>query len=323
MKYEQFVQEMKNEQIETPNVKRTIWQSKGQLVLTTFILLLLILPILTMVTFLYYGKGAKSAELMEVAVQSTYVTTPNAHTHPMEIDLSFQPLSMRLEMEEWKVIGREEYPVKTHTFQYVLGHLQKVETQSRLERQMKTKYTNEWRSWLAHPKGRVPFHSDEEWQKVSGLPEGTVIEAYLSLRSVQPVQEVLQQFPEVSVRWAAIDTGVEETMTSKEGDWLLPLGYPVQKDTTNWSPFKDEKDHEAVFRRILTFLTPYEQQVAQMTGEKTLALAERLVYVQKQEELQTYGVVVTGSKQSIEALQQHPLIKEMKVGEVKLWNWHE
>ena len=227
--------------------------------------------------------------------------------------------SMGLSFEQYKQIGDEVYPIKHYDTRFMLNDLVEKKISSKLEKTY-PKNPTETNQWLDHPQNRAEFNSTEERQKLKGLPNETVVEAYISLNDLYTVDEVIKKMPEVDVTWAAIYTGIEDTMLSAEGNVVSPIGYPVQPDQTNWSPFKGSPSHEQTFLSILHFLANYEETATAVSPHKNLDLKERINYLE-QHDMKTYAVVITGPKAEIEQLQNHKMIKHVKLGEVKLWNW--
>ncbi len=325
--YEKWIQQVSEETSTIPSttVKKAVNRSKWKLMLGTLTLFLLILPMMYLFTYYYYAFGTKSTTLMEVAHQTVYVTEPNVALKPMETEMEFSPFTMKLQYEGWKQIGKEWLPVKTYDTTFTLGQATKQNVTSSLQKRPESKYPQEQSAWLAHPLNAVPFETPREWEKVRGLPDGTVVEAYVSFHHLMSVEKVKQMLPNVDVVWAAIDTGVEETMLSEDGNVVSPLGYHVQRqEDIPWSPYREDVDHEEVFLNILTYLEKHEREATFLSSHKALALKERIQYLKKQQgPMQTYGVVITGPKKEIEALQEEQRIREMKVGEVMLWNWYD
>lgn len=301
------------------NIQKAIRSSRWKLILFTITIALLIVPTGFMVTFIYYAFGTKSTTLMDIASYTMYVTEPNTTLEELEFDMDFSLFSMDLSFEQFKQIGDEVYPVKTYDLTFAFNKLVGKEISSRLEKAY-PKYPTETNQWLVHPRKIPEFSTTEEALKLAGLPEETVVEAYLSFNDLYPAKDVVKAMDGVDVTWAAVYTGVEDTMLSADGNVVSPIGYPVLPDTTNWSPFKDATSNETVFLDLLKYLEPYEEIAVDVSAHKNLELAERIDYLEKNG-FKTYGVVVTGPKDNVEKLQSNPMIRYMKLGEVKLWNW--
>ncbi|MEG0472402.1 MAG: anti sigma factor C-terminal domain-containing protein [Solibacillus sp.] len=322
--YEKLIQKAKQEgeEINEHSTKKTfnaIRFSKWKLILTSVIVVLLIVPTCFMFTVFYYAFGTKSTTLMDITSQTQYITEPNITLEELEFDMDFSLFSMKLDFIQYKQIGKEIYPVKNYENTFILNNLTEKKIDSKLEK-LYPKYPTQTNPWLVHPENSYEFNNAKEWWILEGLPDETVVEAYVSLNELYDVEHVQSEFENVDVTWATVYTGVEEKNLSAEGSVVSPIGYPVGRDTTNWSPFKNSISHEQTFLEILEFLAPYEQIATDVSQHKNLALQERIEYV-KQNGFKTYAVVVTGPKVEVDKLQQSQIVRLMKLGEVKLWNW--
>lgn len=318
--YEKLIHKAKQDGMKQTNegsktVKKAINSSKWRLIFSTLTVLLLIVPTCYMLTYMYYAFGTKSTTLMDVTSKTLYITEPNTTLEELEFDMDFSLFSMKLSFEQYKQIGDEFYPAKTYDLQFVFNNLVKKEMKSYLEK-IYPKYPSQTNQWLAHPKQHVEFNSEQEWRVLSGLPDETVVEAYMSLNDLYSVEEVMNEMENIDVTWAAIYTGTEDKME----EVISPIGYPVQPNQTSWSPFRDSTSHEETFLNMLKDIEPYEEIAAGVSPHKNLKLTERIDYLE-QHGFKTYGVVVTGPKTEIESLQDSELVRYMKLGEVKLWNW--
>ncbi|MFJ8518072.1 anti-sigma factor [Lysinibacillus xylanilyticus] len=303
-------------------IKRTIFTSKSKLIFATLTMLLLIVPISFMLTLMYYAFGTKSTTLMEVASKTLYVTEPNTSLEEIEFDMSFSPFSMKLAFEQYKRIGEEDYKANKYDLRFFLGGLSKKEVTTSLER-VAPKNPTETNPWLIHPENKnLNLDIGREWRVLDGLPDETVVEAYISFYDLMTVKEVEDAMPNVDVVWAAVDTGVEKTNLSKDGYVVSPIGYPVQRDSSTWSPFKDATSNEEEFKDILKTLENHEELATAISSAKNLALPERIAYINKHG-VKTYGVVVTGPKKDVltSLEKMNKIVRYLKVGEVKLWNW--
>ncbi|MFC7686361.1 anti sigma factor C-terminal domain-containing protein [Ureibacillus sp. GCM10028918] len=322
--YEKLIHKARNEGVSHPadgtkKVKRAINTSKWKIILSTITVILLIVPTCYMLTFAYYAFGTKSTTLMDVSSMTLYITEPNTTLEEMEFDMDFSLFSMNLSFQQYKQIGDEFYPAKHYDLDFVLNDLVKREEDSKLEK-IYPSYPTQTNQWIAHPKQMIEFDNAKEWRVLAGLPEETVVEAYISLDNLYQVEEVENEMENVDVTWAAIYTGMEETMLSADGDVVSPIGYPVQPDETYWSPFRESASHEETFLDMLKGLQPYERIAEEVSAHKNLELKERIEYIEKNG-FETYGVVVTGPKSEVVSLRELDMVRYMKVGEVKLWNW--
>ncbi|MEK4386236.1 anti sigma factor C-terminal domain-containing protein [Solibacillus sp. FSL W7-1464] len=323
--YDKLLEKAKKEEIQPTKkgkkkMKRAINSSRWKLILSTLTIVLLIVPVCYILTFSYYAFGTKSTTLMDIASKTLYITEPNTTLEEMEFDMDFSLFSMDLSFEQYKQIGDELYPVKNYDLHFVLDELVGKEADSKLEK-LYPKNPTDKNQWIAHPRQfLVDFSNYNEWKVLYGLPEETVVEAYISLNDLYEVKEVENAMKNVHVTWAAIYTGTEDKMLSSSGNIISPIGYPVQPDQSYWSPFRDSRSHEETFLEMLKDLLPYEELAVKVSPHKSLELKERIHYIEKNG-YETYGVVVTGPKNEIESLEKLEMVRFLKVGEVKLWNW--
>ncbi|KRG12585.1 anti-sigma factor [Lederbergia galactosidilytica] len=289
-------------------------------ILISLAIILLILPILTLTTFVYYGFGGKADRLMDVAIYTVYVTEPNISLRPMEIEDDIGLFSMHVLFDVYKRIGKEDYKAGDYDILFNLSQPDFLKKNYYLDRPMPEIPTKEAER-LLHPTAVIPFWVGEEWSKLNGLPDGTVAELYLSLSEVLDPAEVSQLMPKgVEVRWLAVDTGLEAEQQDVDGLPLTPIGYPVQVDSTTWSPFNGrEKSNQEVFLDLLDTMEQNEDVAVKVASAKSLALNERIAYL-KENDIKVYGAVVTGPTPELRKLKDVKEFRAMKVGEVKLWN---
>ncbi|QED47897.1 anti-sigma factor [Cytobacillus dafuensis] len=290
-------------------------------IMVSLAVLLLIVPVMTLSTFLYYGIGGKANKQIEVATKTIYITEPNMSLEEMELEEEIGFFSMDIYFDIYKKIGKEDYKAGDYKVHYVLDKPGFPERNMQTERPLKEIASMET-DHLIHPDALVPPGFDHQWDILKGLPDGTVGEVYLSLNKVMDPDELEKQLGnEVEVRWVAVDTGMESKQLDKEGLPISPIGFPLQIDQTTWSPFNGrEQTNEEVFIDTLEFLQKNEESAEKIARAKSLSLNERIPYI-KENGVQVYGAVVTGPIPELRKLEQNELIRAMKVGEVKLWNW--
>lgn len=330
--YEEFLQESisefdKEHSINESKQKKIIQIGKNTARNTTVMIslafLLLIIPIITLSTYLYYGINGKADKLIEITGQTLYVTKPNISLEEMEIEDEINLFSMKIDFDLFKKIGSEDYDVGDYSIKFDLGEARNPEIQWDLERPFRRIPMETNHEVLHHPNSLVEFNS--EWSMLKGLPEGTVSEVYLSLRETMTKEELMKMMPsDVEVRWLAVDTGVEEDMLDSGGNVVSPIGYPAQYDSTTWSPFNpnlggnENKSMEEMFLGILDLLEENEE-LAETVAERNLSINERREYIDNNG-INIYGAVITGPTASIRKLESQHGVRSMKVGEVKLWN---
>ncbi|MEO2076781.1 MAG: anti-sigma factor [Bacillus sp. (in: firmicutes)] len=328
--YQNFIKNTKKEykksHILTEEDQRTIFNvGKNHARLTNIFIslavLLLIIPVMTLITYFYYAIGGRADKLIEVASNTIYVTEPNINLEKIKIEDEIGLFSMHILFDVNKRIGKEDYKAGNYDIFFALDQPNFPKKTSLLERPLPEIPSVETET-LLHPDAKVPFDTRGEWDILKGLPDGTVAEVYVSFSALHKPEEMEQIMPkETEVRWLAVDTGLEEKQVDKEGVPITAIGYPAQVDSTIWSPFNGrEQTNEEVFMDILTQLSKNEEVATKVARAKSLELKERIAYIKKNG-IQVYGAVVTGPTSELRKLEQMKEVRAVKVGEVKLWNW--
>ena len=311
----------------------TILKKSRQKALTTNILislavLLLITPILTLLTYFYYGFGGQDARAntqIDVASDVIEITEPNMYVKRMELEEDIGFFSMDLNFDVFKRIGKEEYRVGEYDINYMLDQPEFPERNLMLDRPHPEIPQRDHASFFVHPSISVPYEFEREWDIVESLPDGTVVEAYVSFTDSMAPDEVREinpgLDPNIDFLWLAVDTGMESQIVDDQGLPVTPMGYPIYQDPPTWTPFDNRQDNEDVFMGILKNLQKNEEQATKIARAKTLALDERVNYIEENG-IEIYGAVVTGPAPEIRKLQDNDQVRSLKVGEVKLWNWH-
>ncbi|MCM3766439.1 anti-sigma factor [Neobacillus niacini] len=327
--YQSFLTESMQDYEESHKVpekgqKRLLKAGRNQALRTNIMIslavLLLIVPVLTLSSYLYYAIGGKANHLIELASKTIYVTEPNMSLEEMELEEDIGFFTMDLYFDVFKRIGKEDYQAGKYSVGFALDQPNFPERDMKLERPLPVIGTMET-DRLYHPDGTYE-NVDSDWDILDHLPDGTVGEIYLSLSQIMKPQELEKQLgDDVEVRWGAVDTGLEDKNLYEAEYVVAPIGFPLQIDTTTWSPFNGrEKTNEEVFLDILKFLAKDEKTAEKISRAKSLALQKRIPYIEKHG-VQIYGAVVTGPTTELRKLKGNDLIRVMKVGEVKLWNW--
>ncbi|TCN26147.1 anti-sigma factor [Mesobacillus foraminis] len=290
-------------------------------VMISVAILLLILPVMTLLSYLYYAIGGRADHLIEVTSKTIYVTEPNISIEEMEIEDDIGFFSMNIFFDVYKRIGKQDYKAGDYDIYFALDQPAFPKKNMVLERPLPENPTGETENML-HPKANIPFSVSGEWNMLKGLPNGTVAEVYLSFSNLMDPEEIEEFLPtETEVQWLAVHTGLEAKQTDGEGIPIAPIGYPAQIDTTTWSPFNGrDQTNQEVFMDILALLEENEIVSEKVARAKSLDMTKRLAFL-KANGIEVYGAVVTGPTPELRKLEQIEEIRAMKVGEVKLWNW--
>ncbi|MFE8696074.1 anti sigma factor C-terminal domain-containing protein [Cytobacillus sp. FJAT-53684] len=328
--YQSFLNESmqdygKSHIIPKKNQKRLIKAGRNHALRTNIMIslavLLLIVPVLTLSSYLYYAFGGKANHLIDIATKTIYVTEPNMSLEEMELEEDIGFFTMNVYFDVFKWIGKEDYKAGAYSVRFALSNPNIPERDMKLERPLPNIGGMET-DMLYHPDGPYGKTAYSDWDILKHLPDGTVGEIYLSLDRLMKPEEIEKQLGnKVEVRWVAVDTGLEDKSLYEAEYSVAPIGYPLQIDSTTWSPFNGrDKSNEEVFLDILHFLAKDEKTAEKISRARSLVLKERIPYIEKNG-IHVYGAVVTGPTSELRKLKDNDWIRTMKVGEVKLWNW--
>lgn len=189
-----------------------------------------------------------------------------------------------------------------------------------------------------------------DWSRLEKLPEGTVAEAYVSFNRFFSTDELLKQFENRNMEavWFAVDTGPDMRFGSEDEVIIHPVGFPASPvwhhDDLTVTSYKEEK--RGWFGKVVSSGGHYPSVETYGDGElrneqfkKSLRLLQEykliadrvapfidvdasLEYID-QNGIHLYGAVVTGPVKELLTLQEVSWVRDLRVGEVRLWNWTE
>ncbi|MGG4094104.1 anti-sigma factor [Paenibacillus lautus] len=189
-----------------------------------------------------------------------------------------------------------------------------------------------------------------DWSRLEKLPEGTVAEAYVSFNRFFTTDELLKQFENRNMEpvWFAVDTGPDDRFGRGDGVISHPVGFPSypvwHHDDLTVTSYKEEK--RGWFGKIVSSGGHYPSIDTYGDGElrnehfvKSLRLLQEydliadrvapfvdvdasLAYVEKNG-VRLYGAVITGPVKELLTLREVSWVRDLRVGEVRLWNWTE
>ncbi|WP_127593736.1 anti-sigma factor [Paenibacillus lautus] len=189
-----------------------------------------------------------------------------------------------------------------------------------------------------------------DWSRLEKLPEGTVAEAYVSFNRFFTTDELLKQFENRNMEavWFAVDTGPDERFGGGDDVISNPVGFPSypvwHHDDLTITSYKEEK--RGWFGKIVSSGGHYPSIETYGDGElrnehfiKSLRLLQEydliadrvapfvdvdasLAYVE-QNGVRLYGAVITGPVKELLTLREVSWVRDLRVGEVRLWNWTE
>ncbi|MDH6671531.1 hypothetical protein M2277_002181 [Paenibacillus sp. LBL] len=206
------------------------------------------------------------------------------------------------------------------------------------------------REKLEEPKSGDSSTKSGDWSRLEKLPEGTVAEAYVSFNRFFTTDELLKQFENRNMEavWFAVDNGPDTRFGGEDEVISNPIGFPAypvwHHDDLTVTSYEEEK--RGWFGKVVSSGGHYPSVETYGDGElrnehfkKSLRLlqeyeliAERvapfvdvdasLAYVE-QNGVHLYGAVVTGPVKELLTLREVSWVRDLRVGEVQLWNWSD
>ncbi|TGB01100.1 anti-sigma factor [Halobacillus salinus] len=302
-------------------IKNSIRNARFSMTAFVTMIILLIVPVLMMASYLYYGWGQKAEDLIQVAIQTVYVTEPNVSLEEMDVERTFGLFTFDVDMDVYKRVGRNDISLGDWEVSYNFSEAESPKRNYIIENPPKDIPRPETQQ-LFHPDAAISNHEMNPFIELDKLPEGTVAEVFISLEDTYSPDDMRSVLEEVDAEWVwyAIDTGLEAKGESSEGGYLPPIGYPAKPDPDGWSPYNSREQNEEQFMDSLRFLEKYESQATTLAHAKWLDLDERIDYLEANG-LKAYGGVVTGPTKELLKLRDNEAIREVHIGEVRLWNW--
>jgi hypothetical protein len=204
-------------------------------------------------------------------------------------------------------------------------------------------------SLFCHPEDGTKVEVLDDVVILEKLPEGTVAEAFISLDKLYEVDEILGKLENKELKpiWFAVDIGCE-----KEDFINNLIGFPYQTlwNETYWaldsrteeeisekgmwnskvvtetrsSPgiesYGDGEIRSENFMKNLKYLQEYEEIANEVTPFGYLDLDNKIIYLTKNG-VRIYGLAITGPSKEILKLKEEEWVTNIKVGEVRFWNW--
>src|SRR5690606_13721279 len=122
-------------------------------IMISLAVLLLIVPVLTLSSYLYYAIGGKANHLIEIASKTIYVTEPNMSIEEMELEEDIGFFTMNLYFDVFKRVGQDDYKAGEYTVRFALDKPNLPERDMKLERPLPNTGDMET-DMLFHPDGR-------------------------------------------------------------------------------------------------------------------------------------------------------------------------
>lgn len=309
---------------------------------TVFGLLLLLSLVNSLVTALFYSTGEPMRQSIygDVLESAIAVTKPN-----INVAFSSSPtgiLAMKYYGNMTKVIGSEHVTVGRNTqtvrFNQMIGS---TDTYSQAQGSSNMMF------YL--PEATDKSMSKQEWARLEKLPEGTVVEAFISFDHYYTTDAALKLFEnkEVNPVWLAVYKG--ESKDDGVGMYVRrPLGFPSYPiwHHGDGETIKYGKKKTGLFSSSSSSSTSYPGVETYGDGKlrndnfidtlklinKYKSVARSVIYSSEIKDALTYveangvtiyGMVVTGPTKELLKLRETSFVQHIRIGEVRLWNWTE
>jgi len=335
-------------------IRRGKWKARVMNVFTVLAVLLILTVISSIITGGFYGTGTpdRMQAYRDVVESAIAVSQPNVKVDMNASGNAFFTMDFTGKLN--KKVGDEQIAVADFSMRFLmnLASAPKITWQGNMRgnsifyhpvyRPVDPSQQQKANRW-----GEERFDHNE-WLKLEKLPEGTVAEAYLSLDRLYSTDELLKKFEHRNMEpvWFAVDTGLDPKRGDSGGATIHPVGFPYwpiwQSDDLTVDFYKEEKT--GWFGKVVSSGGSYPSLESYGDGEKrngyfkkTLTMLQKnkgitnkvapflnidhtLDYVEKNG-VKLYGAVITGPVKELLKLREETWIRDLRVGEVQLWNW--
>ncbi|MEK8211886.1 anti-sigma factor [Paenibacillus sp. FSL L8-0463] len=322
-------------------IRRGKWRARIANTFTVLAAFLVFSTISSIITAVFYSTGDRGDIYRDVVSSAIAVSRPNTIVHLSSNAKFF--FRMEMSGKLLKQIGGETVDVGSYSTPFLLG-LGGVGKFSWTDERSGGNY------YFQYPetgKNSGSLRSDgEEWRMLEKLHEGTVAEAYLSLDRLNTTDELLKKLEPLNLQpvWFAADAG----QFSRERFAGTPLGFPytplwhaddmkvtkISEEKTGWfskvtssssaSPAVESYGDGALREENFMDTLRLMQQHKKISNNVApfINLDESISYL-AEHGVKLYGVVVTGPVKELLKLEENTWISNIRVGEVRLWNWRE
>ncbi len=323
-------------------LKRCKWKARIQNALTAIIILFALTVIFSILSNVFYFTGSpdRSETYRDVVESTIAITHPNIRARGGAEVNPF--LSMKMEADLYKQVGSEALKTGDMLMNFLLGKAGYPEYEW---------LSGQYDSYAFLYPGTAKVEGDDDWDKLEILPEGSVVEAYLSFNRFFETDEILQKFKDRDMKpvWLAVDTGFDDYSDKNKLSAHYPVGFPYQplwhhndwtvKEQTEekkwplWKeimrsaeapsvePYGSGEIRNKNFVDTLLLLDKYEDISNRIATGGKLNIKERLEFIDKHG-VRIYGMVVTGPSKEILKLREEDWISKIQTGEARLWNWY-
>ncbi|WP_458120025.1 anti sigma factor C-terminal domain-containing protein [Paenibacillus sp. Z6-24] len=201
------------------------------------------------------------------------------------------------------------------------------------------------------PGSNVSNDSAATWERLEHLPEGTVVEAFISFDKYYSTDQALQLFKGRNMKplWLAVRPGTDSDMNESGSSMLSNvIGFPYEPLWHNSDQTLLHHSEEKIGWFSRTSSSSYSYPTVQDYGSgdirdqnflDTLHLIQpykgilrapapfydfdRITRYIEQNGVQIYGMAVTGPTKEVLKLKNEAFAHRIELGEVRLWNWED
>ncbi|ANY73077.1 hypothetical protein BBD41_11015 [Paenibacillus ihbetae] len=343
-------------------VRRAKWKARLSNTLTVISAFLVITLLSSIGTALFYGVGdpSRNDKYRDAIASAISITMPNINVSLNSQGKTYFMQEIYGDME--KQVGSERVIIGEYSVNFLFGLPSvDVDWKDRSSGSTQIFYRPDDPSESSSatqdddPNGQPKEQEKEtppsgDWSRLEKLPEGTVAEAYLSFNRFFTTDELLKQFEKRNMEpvWFAVDTGPDARFGGSDNVISDPIGFPASPvwhhDDLTVTSYKEEK--RGWFGKIVSSGGHYPSLDTYGDGDlrnahfiKSLRLMQEykliservapfidvdasLAYVEENG-IHLYGAVITGPVKELLTLREVSWVQDLRVGEVRLWNWNE
>ncbi|SDK21481.1 anti-sigma factor [Sediminibacillus albus] len=301
-------------------LKKGKWKARFQNAITALSILVVITILCSFITNVFYAWGDRGAVYDDVIESTIALTEPNLRV----TSKSFSPNSfftMNWSGELAKEIGNDVETINKLDMKFLLH--------SPINFNLQTK--DDQNSYFISPNDNETLRNN--WGKLEVLPEGTVVEAYISFDQFYTTAQVFNKLKGKNYRpvWFAVNSGPK---TEGDNNYKVnnnPIGMPfipVKQTSSSESGgissqeiINNPDTRNSKFIQTLHLIKDYEHIAEGISTYPSFNLENIIRYIEEHG-VNIYGAVITGPKKEILNLQNEDWVSTVQVGEARLWNWN-
>ncbi|WP_181351254.1 anti-sigma factor [Thalassobacillus sp. CUG 92003] len=304
-------------------LKRGKWKARFQNGLTAIGILIIVTLLCSFLTTAFYALGNRGEVYNDVIKSTIAFTKPNSKV----ISESFSPntfFTMNWSGELSKEIGDDIETSNKYNMNFLFH------SPWSMDNQLKNKQSDYFIS---------PNHNDNpknDWDKLENLPEGTVVEAYISFDQFYTTSQVFNRLQGQNYRpvWFAVESGQNKENENSNnihnstiGMPLIPVNQSSTSESGNGSISSQQvinspENRNDKFIQTLRLMRDYEHISEEIIADPSFNLDNTIRFIEENG-VNIYGAVITGPTKEILNLQDEGWVSDVSVGESRLWNWNQ